>query len=82
MTLNGLGKNYNQFQTNFKKHFLIFQKLITLFISEEKKIVGISSNEGSKESAFYSNTNRGKDRGGRTSSQGQHRNSHGEVQIL
>ncbi len=40
------------------------------------KIVGISSNEGSQESAFYSNTNRG--RGGKTSFWGRHGNSHGE----
>jgi len=39
------------------------------------KIIGISSSEGSKESALYSNTNRGG--GGRTSSQGWHWSLHG-----
>ncbi len=42
------------------------------------RIVGTSSNGGSQESAFYSNTNRGKSRGGKTSFQGRHGNSHGE----
>jgi hypothetical protein len=38
-----------------------------LFISEEMKIVSISSNGGSEESVFYSNTNTGRNRGGKTS---------------
>jgi len=42
------------------------------------KIVGISSNGGSQESAFYSNTNRGRSRGGKTSFRGRHGSSHGE----
>ncbi len=50
-----------------------------VFISEEMKIVGISSNGGSQESAFYSNINRGRGRGrgGKTSFQSQHGSSHG-----
>ncbi len=39
------------------------------------KIVSISSNGGSQESALYSNINRGK--GGKTSFQGRHGSSHG-----
>jgi len=39
------------------------------------RIVGTSSNGGSQESAFYSNTNRG--RGGKTSFRGRHESSHG-----
>ncbi len=41
------------------------------------KIVGTSSNGGSQESVFYSNTNRSRGRGGKTSFWGQHINSHG-----
>jgi len=41
------------------------------------RIVGTSFNGGSQESAFYSNTNRGRNRGGKTSFQGQHESSHG-----
>jgi hypothetical protein len=41
------------------------------------KIVDISSNERSQENALYSNTNRGKGRGGKTSFQGRHGSSHG-----
>ncbi len=41
------------------------------------RIVGISSNGGSQENAFYSNTNRGRGRGGKTSFQGWHRSLHG-----
>jgi len=60
VTLNGLGKNYRQFRTSITiwKTFFDFQDLITVFISEEMKIVDISSNGGSQESVFYSNTNR------------------------
>jgi hypothetical protein len=49
MTLNGLGKNYNQFRTSIvvRKTFLNFQNLITLLISEEMRIVVTSSNGGS-----------------------------------
>jgi hypothetical protein len=49
MTLNGLGKNYNQFHTSIavRKTFPNFQNLITLLISEEMKIVATSSNGGS-----------------------------------
>ncbi len=69
VTLNGLGKNYSQFHTSIavRETFPDFQDLITLFISEEMRVVGISSNGGSQESAFYSNTNRGRSRGGKTS---------------
>ncbi len=41
------------------------------------RIVGISSNKGSQESVFYSNTNRGKGRGGKTSFRSRHGSSHG-----
>jgi hypothetical protein len=67
VTLNGLGKDYSQFRTSIvvRKTFPNFQDLITLLISEEMKVVGTSSNGGSQENVFYSNTNRG--RGGKTS---------------
>ncbi|CAM6021515.1 unnamed protein product, partial [Sphagnum balticum] len=45
-------------QLHFEKHFLIFQDLITLLISEEMRVVGTSFNGGSQESAFCSNFNR------------------------
>ncbi len=69
VTLNGLGKYYNQFRTSIavQKTFPKFQDLITLLISEKMRIIGISSNEGSQENVFYSNTNRGKGRGSKTS---------------
>jgi hypothetical protein len=69
VTLNGLGKDYNQFCTSIvvRETFPSFQALIILLISEEMRIVGTSSNGGSQESAFYSNTNRGRGRGGKTS---------------
>jgi hypothetical protein len=77
MTLNGLGKNYSQFRTSIavRKTFPNFQGLITLLINEEMRVVGTSSNGGSKESAFYSNSNRG--RGAKTSFRGRHKNLHG-----
>jgi len=77
VTLNGLGKDYSQFRTLIvvRKTFPNFQDLITLLISEEMRIVGTSSNGGSQESAFYSNTNRS--RGGKTSFRGRHGSSHG-----
>jgi hypothetical protein len=79
VTLNGLGKNYNQFCTSIvvRETFPNFQDLITLLISEEMKIVGTSSNGGSQESVFYSNTNRGRGKGGKTSFQGRPGSSHG-----
>ncbi len=79
VTLNGLGKDYSQFRTSiaFRETFPNFQDLITLFISEEMRVVGTSSNGGSQESAFYSNTNRGRSRSGKTSFRGQHGSSHG-----
>ncbi len=69
VTLNELGKDYSQFHTSItvRKTFPDFQDLITLLISEEIKIVSTSSNGGSQESDFYSNTNRGRSRGGKTS---------------
>jgi len=72
ITLNGLGKDYSQFCTSItiRETFLNFQDLITLLISEDMKIVSISSNGRSQESAFYSNINRGKGRGGKTSFRG------------
>ncbi len=71
MTLNGRGKYYIQFSTSIvvQETFLDFQNLITLFINEEMRIAGTSSNGGSQESDFYSNINRGRGRGkgGKTS---------------
>jgi hypothetical protein len=71
VTLNGLGKYYSQFCTLIavRETFPNFQDLITLLICEKMKIVG-TSNGGSQESAFYSNTNRGRGRGGKTSFRG------------
>jgi hypothetical protein len=76
MTLNGPEKYYSQFRTSIviQKTFPDFQNLITLLISEEMRIVGTSSNEGSQENVFYSNYNRG--RGGKTSFQDLHENLH------
>ncbi len=69
VTLNGLGKDYSQFRTSIaiRETFPNFQDLITLLISEEMRIVGTSSNGGSQKNAFYSNINRGRGRGGKTS---------------
>jgi hypothetical protein len=69
MTLNGLGKDNSQFCTSItvRETFPDFQDLITLLISEELRVVGTSSNGGSQESAFYSNSNRGRGRGAKTS---------------
>jgi hypothetical protein len=72
VTLNGLRKYYSQFRTSIvvRETFPNFQDLITLLISEEMKLVGTSSNGGSQESAFYSNSNRGRGRGAKTSFRG------------
>jgi len=45
VTLNGLGKYYSQFRTSIvvRETFPNFQDLITLFISEEMRVVGTSS---------------------------------------
>jgi hypothetical protein len=69
MTLNGFGKNYSQFRISIivRETFPDFQDLITLLITEEMKIVGTSTNGGSQESAFYSNSNKGRGRGVKTS---------------
>jgi len=50
VTLNGLGKNYNQFRISIavQETFPNFQNLITLLISEEMRIVGTSSNARSR----------------------------------
>jgi len=79
MTLNGLRKNYSQFRTSIAVHetFPNFQDLITFLISEEMRVVGTSSNGGLKKSAFYSNSNRGRSRGAKTSFRGRHGSSHG-----
>jgi len=79
VTLNGLGKYYSQFRTSIavRKTSPDFQDLITLLISEEMIVVGTSSNGGSQESAFYSNSNRGRGRGAKTSFRGRHGSSHG-----
>jgi hypothetical protein len=69
VTLNRFGKDYSQFRTSIavQETFPNFQDLITLLISEEMRVVGTSSNGGSQESAFYSNSNRGRGRGAKTS---------------
>jgi hypothetical protein len=69
VTLNGLGKDYSQFHTSIavRETFPNFQDLITLLISEEMRVIGTSSNGGSQESAFYSNSNRGKSKSAKTS---------------
>jgi len=79
MTLNGLGKYYNQFFTLIavRETFPNFQDLITLLISEEMRVVGTSSNGGSQKNVFYSNSNKGKSRGAKTSFRGRHGSSHG-----
>jgi hypothetical protein len=79
VTLNGLGKDYSQFHTSIavRETFSNFQDLITLFISQEMRVVGTSTNGGSEESAFYSNSNRGRGRGAKTSFRGRHGSSHG-----
>jgi len=79
VTLNGLGKDYSQFctLTAIRETSPNFQDLITLFISEEMRVVGTSSNGGSQESVFYTNSNRGRSRGVKTSFRGQHRSLHG-----
>jgi len=79
VTLNGLGKDYSQFHTliAIRETFPNFQDLITLLINEEMRVVGTSSNGGSQESAFYSNYNRGRGRGAKTSFRSQHGSSHG-----
>jgi hypothetical protein len=75
VTLNGLGKDYSQFRTSIvvRETFPNFQDLITLLISEEMRIVGTSSNGGSQESVFFSNSNNGRGRGVKTSFRGRHR---------
>jgi hypothetical protein len=77
--LNGLGKYYSRFRTSIvvQETFLNFQDLIILLIREDMRIIGTSSNGGSQENAFYSNTNRGRSRGDKTSFQGQDKNLHG-----
>ncbi len=78
VTLNGLGKDYSQFHISIavRKTFINFQNLITLLINEEMIIVSTSSNGGSQENVFYSNTNRGRGRGGKTSFWGWHGSLH------
>jgi len=79
VTLNGLGKDYSQFCTSIvvQETFPNFQDLITILISEEMRVVGTSSNGRSQETVFYSNSNRGRGRGAKTSFRGRHRSSHG-----
>jgi hypothetical protein len=69
VTLNGLGKYYNQFHISIvvRETFFNFQDLITLLINEEMRVVGTSSNGGLHESAFYSNSNRGRGRSAKIS---------------
>jgi len=72
VTLNGLGKDYSQFRTSIviRETFPNFQDLITVLISEEMRVVGTSSNGGSQESALYSNSNKGRGKGAKTSFRG------------
>jgi hypothetical protein len=79
VTLNGLEKNYSQFRILIvvRETFPNFQDLITLLISEEMRVVGTSSNGGSQKNVFYSNFNRGRGRGAKTSFRGRHGSSHG-----
>jgi len=79
VTLNGFGKDYSEFHTSIavRKTFPNFQDLITLLINENMRMVSTSSNGGSQEINFYSNTNRDKRRGGKISFRGQHKSSHG-----
>jgi len=81
VTLNGLGKDYSQFRILIviRETFPNFQDLITLLISEEMRVVGISSNGGSQENVFYSNSNknRGRGRGAKTLFRNRHGSSHG-----
>jgi len=72
VTLNGLGKDYSQFHTSIaiRETFPDFQDLITLLMNEGMRIVGTSSNGGSRKNVFYSNTNRGRGRSGKTSFRG------------
>jgi hypothetical protein len=69
VTLNGLGKDYSQFRTSIavRESFPNFQDLTTLFISEEMRVVGTSSNGGLQENVFYLNSNRDRGRGAKTS---------------
>jgi hypothetical protein len=71
ITLNGLGKDYSQYRTSIavRETFPDVQDLITRLTSEKMRI-GTSSNGRSQASAFYSNTNRGRGRGGKTSFRG------------
>jgi hypothetical protein len=79
MILNGLGKYYSQFRTSIavRETFLNFQDLITLLITKNMRVVGTSSNGGSQENVFYSNSNRGRGRGVKSSFRGRHESSHG-----
>jgi len=79
VTLNGLRKDYSQFRTSIaiKKTFPNFQDLITLLISEEMRVVGTSSNRGSQESVFYSNSNKGRGGGAKTSFRSRRGSLHG-----
>jgi hypothetical protein len=81
VTMNGLGKDYSQFRISIavRETFPDFQNLIILLISEDMRIVGTSSNGGSQESVFYSNSNRdrGRGKGGKTSFRSRHESSHG-----
>jgi hypothetical protein len=79
VTLNGLKKDYSQFCTSIvvRETFPDFHDLITLFISEKMRVIGTSSNGGSQESVFYSNSNRGRGRSAKTSFRGRHGSSHG-----
>jgi hypothetical protein len=72
ITLNGFGKDYSQFCISIvdRETFPNFQDLITLLISEKMRVVGTSSNRGSQKNVFYSNSNKGRSRGAKTSFRG------------
>jgi hypothetical protein len=69
VTLNGFGKYYSQFCTliAIRETFLDFQDLITLLINEKMRIISTSSNGRSRDNVFYSNSNKGRGRGAKTS---------------
>ncbi len=61
----------------FEKYFVNFEKLVTLLISEDMKIIGTSSSGRLKENVFYSNISKSKNKGDKISSWGQHKSLHG-----
>ncbi|WP_353623129.1 hypothetical protein, partial [Escherichia coli] len=70
VTLNGLGKEYDQFRTSIRtrENFPNFQDLIALLISEEMNVGSKTTSNNAQEQAFYS-SDAGRGRG-RSSSRG------------